>query len=102
MGKSGCGLTYAKYSELYKAMLASVYSNGGFWIGRYEAGIETARNSKADNGRNINDIVPISKQDKYPIIFVTCSEAQTIASKAGTGNVKSRQCGRGNCTACSI
>ena len=28
------------YSDDYKNMLKSVYTNGGFWIGRYEAGYE--------------------------------------------------------------
>ena len=31
------------YSDDYKNMLKSVYTNGGFWIGRYEAGIRKHR-----------------------------------------------------------
>ncbi len=38
--KSGCGLTLDEYTETYQKMLKSIYLNGGFWIGRYEAGIE--------------------------------------------------------------
>ena len=37
---NGCGLTLEEYTETYKKMLKSVYAYGGFWIGRYEAGIE--------------------------------------------------------------
>ena len=37
------GLTSAKYTELKQKMLKSVYENGGFWIGKYEAGIEENR-----------------------------------------------------------
>ena len=79
--KTGCGLTYNEYKELYKKMLKSVYLNGGFWIGRYEAGTTSPRG-------NIND--PIeglkaeSKQDLYPINYVKCFQAQTIASKASS------------------
>ena len=36
---SVCGLTYDEYQSTYQAMLSSVYTNGGFWIGRYEAGV---------------------------------------------------------------
>ena len=36
---SECGLTYNQYKSLYNKMLSSIYTNGGFWIGRYEAGI---------------------------------------------------------------
>ncbi len=82
---TGCGLNYADYTTLYKAMLKSVYKNGGFYIGRYEAGTETARSSHA----SIDNIVPLSKQDKYPINNVTCSEAQTIASRANSGSYNS-------------
>ena len=37
---NGCGLTYDEYKTAYQKMLKSVYTYGGFWIGRYEAGIE--------------------------------------------------------------
>ena len=37
---NGCGLTYDEYKKAYQKMLRSVYTYGGFWIGRYEAGIE--------------------------------------------------------------
>ena len=37
---NGCGLTYDEYTTAYRKMLKSVYTYGGFWIGRYEAGIE--------------------------------------------------------------
>ena len=32
--------TNSSFTEQYQAMLKSVYTNGGFWIGRYEAGLE--------------------------------------------------------------
>lgn len=36
----GSGLTAQKYLNLYNSMLKSIYENEGFWIGRYETGIE--------------------------------------------------------------
>ena len=79
------GLTETQYNELKQKMLKSVYENGGFWIGRYEAGIETNRTAKGDA-----TVAPLSKQGTvenpvYPYTYVTCSQAQTIASKLSTG-----------------
>ena len=79
--KTGCGLTYNEYKELYKKMLKSVYTNGGFWIGRYEAGTTSPRGNKNDP---TEDLKAESKQDLYPINYVKCFQAQTIASKASS------------------
>ena len=72
------GLTSDAYSELKKKMLKSVYQNGGFWIGRYEAGIGTNRTSHSEIA---DDLVPTSKANQYPLTYVYCSEAQTLASR---------------------
>ena len=73
---TGCGLTSSQYTELYNKMLKSVYENGGFWIGRYEAGTAVAREATTDS---IEGLTPLSKLNSYPINYVTCSQAQTIA-----------------------
>ena len=80
------GLTSKKYKELKQKMLKSVYENGGFWIGRYEAGIEKNRTSKDEE----ITAEPLSKQGTvenavYPYTYVTCSQAQTLASQLSTG-----------------
>ena len=80
------GLTSEKYTELKQKMLKSVYENGGFWVGRYEAGITTNRTSKDEE----ITAAPLSKQGTtenavYPYTYVTCSQAQTLASKLSTG-----------------
>ena len=36
---NGCGMASDEYKTAYQKMLKSVYTYGGFWIGRYEAGI---------------------------------------------------------------
>lgn len=86
------GLTSEQYTALKQKMLKSVYENGGFWIGRYEAGIAENRTSKnidletapaplstSKTGTEENPIFP------YPYNHVTCSQAQTLASKLSTG-----------------
>ncbi len=80
------GLTSAQYTELKQKMLKSVYENGGFWIGRYEAGITKNRTSKDEE----ITVAPLSKAGTvenpvYPYTYVTCSQAQTLASKISTG-----------------
>ena len=72
------GLSSSEYTELKRKMLKSVYQHGGFYISRYEAGTNTKRSSNA----SIADLTPMSQADKYPINWVTCSDAQTLASKA--------------------
>ena len=73
------GLTSAQYTELKQKMLKSVYQNGGFYIGKYETGIEdTARTSKTET--------PVIKQNAYPYTYITCSQAQTLASNMEHGD----------------
>ena len=83
---SGCGLTKDEYEDLKKTMLQSIYQNGGFWIGRYEAGLneENYRTS-----HSAISAIPTSKANEYPYTWITCSEAQTLASKVNSGNYTS-------------
>ena len=79
------GLTSAKYTELKQKMLKSVYENGGFWIGRYEAGITKNRTSKDEE----ITAAPLSKAGTvenpvYSYTYVRCSQAQTLASQLST------------------
>ena len=80
---SGCGLTYEGYDRLKKTMLSSVYTNGGFWIGQYEAGSSEPRTSSSGL------TTPIIKQDAYPYNYITCSNAQIQASQMNSGNYTS-------------
>ena len=59
---NGCGLTYDEYKTAYQKMLKSVYTYGGFWIGRYEAGIEGSITdlTKARTGRPGGTTGPVS------------------------------------------
>ena len=79
------GLTSEQYYTLKQKMLKSVYENGGFWIGRYEAGITTNRTASGTP-----TIVPLSKPGTvdvpvYPYTYVTCSQAQSITSQLSEG-----------------
>ena len=78
------GLTSAKYTELKQKMLKSVYQNGGFYIGKYETGTETARTS--GNVSTAPEETPVIKQNAYPYNFVTCRQAQTLASNMEHGD----------------
>ena len=83
------GLTSTEYTELKRKMLKSVYENGGFWIGRYEAGITTNRTASGTP-----TVAPLSKAGTvesavYPYTYVTCSQAQTVANMLTTDNYTS-------------
>ena len=69
-------------------MLKSVYTYGGFWIGRYEAGIEGSVDdvSKARTNASARisiEISPkaISQKDAIPYNYVYCSEAQVLSKE---------------------
>ena len=82
---SGVGLTSDEYANLKKTMLKSVYQNGGFYIGKYETGIEDA--PKTSGSANVAPTeTPVIKQNAYPYNFVTCKQAQTLASNMESGN----------------
>ena len=78
------GLTSAQYTELKQKMLKSVYQNGGFYIGKYETGTETARTSGSSSTAPTD--TPVIKQNVYPYNYVTCSQAQTLASNMEHGD----------------
>ena len=65
-------------------MLKSVYQNGGFYIGKYETGTETARTSGSSSTAPTD--TPVIKQNVYPYNNVTCSQAQTLASNMEHGD----------------
>ena len=82
---SGIGLTSDQYSELKKTMLKSVYQNGGFYIGKYETGIEDIPKTSGSSDRVPTEI-PVIKQNAYPYNNVTCGQAQILASNMESGN----------------
>ena len=84
------GLSSSEYIALKQKMLKSVYENGGFWIGRYEAGIGKNRTMEDVETPIATDLKPTSKVDQYPLTWVTCSQAQTLASRlSGSGYTSS-------------
>ena len=83
----GCSLTQQEYIEAYQSMLKSVYTYGGFWIGRYEAGIDGSITDLSKARTSHIDIEigkspkAISQKDAIPYNFVYCSEAQMLANE---------------------
>ena len=76
------------YNNLKNSMLKSVYENGGFYVGRYEAGIGTNRTSIESqvNGKYpVPTTAPVSKADAYPYTYVTRTQAQNLASNVNSG-----------------
>ena len=83
-------LSETEYKTLKNSMLKSVYENGGFYVGRYEAGIGTNRTSKSatnsDGKYTIEGMpTPVTKADAYPYRYVTRTQAQNLASNVNSG-----------------
>lgn len=88
---NNCGLNYSEYKEYYKAMLKSVYENGGFYIGKYETGYslvneQIARGSSSDDTSNY---IAKIQRNLYPYNYLTVSQAENIAEGINSGNQKS-------------
>ena len=85
-------LSETEYKTLKNSMLKSVYENGGFYVGRYEAGIETTGTNRTSNTDKNSDgkyimpsIAPVTKADAYPYTYVTRTQAQNLASNVNSG-----------------
>ena len=76
------------YSDDYKNMLKSVYTNGGFWIGRYEAGLEGGKDSRTSYVAISASDKAVIKPNMYPYNYVKRDEAQTLAQKMDYGDCK--------------
>ena len=81
-------LTKDQYYELKNKMLKSVYKHGGFYVGKYETGVEDAPRTSGSATVAPTEI-PVIKQNAYPYNYVTCSQAQTLASSMESGSYTS-------------
>ena len=82
------GLTSEQYTGLKRKMLKSVYQNGGFYVGKYETGIEDAPKTDGSESTEPTE-TPVIKQNAYPYNNVTCSQAQSLASNMESGDYTS-------------
>ncbi len=91
-----CALTSDEYKETYQKMIKSVYKNGGFWIGRYEAGIRGTTGTEQANfnlartakENPIDATQVIIQKDAIPYNFVTTSQAETLAKELSPDSSK--------------
>ena len=74
-----------EYNEAKYKMLKSVYQNGGFWVGRYEAGIENEANIRKFPS-NTAKLTPVTKQNMYPYTYVTRTQAKVLAEQVESGS----------------
>ena len=80
--------TNSSFTKQYQAMLKSVYTNGGFWIGRYEAGLEEGKDPRTSYVAISASDKAVIKPNMYPYNYVTRDEAQTLAQKMNYGDCK--------------
>lgn len=77
----GIGLSLENYISLKNKMLTSIYQNGGFWVGQYETGSELYSNADDSAQRQ-----PVIKKGAYPYNYISCSNAQDLATRFSTNN----------------
>lgn len=87
----GCGLSESEYNTTKSKMLNSIKDNGGFYIGKYETGIENSYRTyaKGEEYLSINEEYPatetaVIKSNAYPYNYVTCSQAENLAKGFAT------------------
>ena len=82
----------SEYNIAKQKMLKSIYENGGFWVGRYEAGIENESDVRTNNKEGIATVpslIPVTKQNAYPYNYVTRTQAKVLAERVGGENYTS-------------
>ena len=82
----------SEYNIAKQKMLKSIYENGGFWVGRYEAGIENesdVRTSNKEGIATVPSLIPVTKQNAYPYNLVTRTQAKVLAERVGGENYTS-------------
>ena len=76
------------YKTEYKNMLKSVYQNGGFYVGRYETGIQGTENATTSardfgedyyNEHSTNGDIAVIKANVQPYTWVRWEQAQSLA-----------------------
>ena len=84
--------TESEYYEQKKTMLKSVYQNGGFYVGRYETGIDASKQKQRIFNANsekltIHDATqtPVIKANAYPYTWVNRTQAQVLAKNMNSG-----------------
>ena len=88
-----CGMTSEEYIAAYQKMLKSVYTYGGFWIGRYEAGIKGSIEDATKYRTTASERIVIGtspkaiiKKDAIPYNNIYCNEAQALANEITPDN----------------
>ena len=73
-----------EYDKEKNKMLMRIYQNQGFWVGRYEAGINKYRST----GEKITE-TPVTKKNMYPYNYVTRTQAKVLAENVESGSYTS-------------
>ena len=79
-------MTKDEYEATYNKMLNSVKKYGGFWLAQYEAGIAYEKDGEDPTNRvGYSEITKANyAKDQYPYNYVSCDQAQKIASQDST------------------
>ena len=86
---NGCGIEKDEYDTTKSKMLQSIKENGGFWISRYEIGDGTGTTANITRSdKSGTNGAPVSQANQIPYTFITCSQAQKLATEMSTDDKK--------------
>ena len=76
------------YNNTKKNMLNSVYKNGGFYVGRYETGIEGSYRNYGEDYTTLHEATetPVIKANAYPYNWVSRTQAKVLAENMESGD----------------
>lgn len=81
------GISSDAYQTLKNQMLKSIYENGGFYIGRYETGINGTFRTAPSTSTPTQ--TPVIQAHAYPYNYIKCDQAQTLAQSMSSGSYTS-------------
>lgn len=72
------GIDEQTYNENYSAMLQNIKANGGFWIGRYEMGLE-GNTQRTEETKDSLTGPALTQQNKIPYNNISIAQSQQLA-----------------------
>ena len=81
--------TKKQYYDIKKKMLKSIYQNGGFWVGRYEAGIPDGKGCRTNWSEISDEDRAEIKANLYPYNYTKRTDAKVLAERVNKGSCTS-------------
>ena len=87
---NGCGLNWEEYRAKRKAMYESIQKYGGFYIGKYEVGIQSGESGRENGDAIVTTLYPATQTPKVqadliPYNWIRCQQAEDLSESLNPG-----------------